>query len=180
MTSEDIIKKYPGFDLDKIEEIPFQSKIEYTSKLGDKCIRVITKMQKVSSDKEEIAKDAKYEILSVNAIQKSSQLAKEGNYRGAQVNAYAWKQFMKSNSQTNNQAFENYSMFNKNMTNLNNQLQQNLYQDVVNNKINNYEEFNMMENNEDNKKERTVFRTDNISSEIHTLNKMNFTKAKKK
>jgi hypothetical protein len=178
--SEDIINKYPGIDLDKIEEIPFQSKIEYTSKLGDKCIRVITKMQKVSSDKEEIAKDAKYEILSVNAMKKSSQLAKEGNYRGAQVNAYAWKQFIKSNAQTNNQAFENYSMFNKNMTTFNNHIQKNLYQDVINNNINNYEEFNMMENNENNKQERTINRTDNISSEIHTLNNMNFSKAKKK
>jgi hypothetical protein len=136
-------------------------------------------MQKVSSDKEEIAKDAKYEILSVNAMKKSSQLAKEGNYRGAQVNAYAWKQFMKSNAQTNTQV-ENYSMFNKNMTNFNNQLQQNLYQDVVNNNINNYEEFDMMENNEINKQERTITRTDNISSEIHKLNNMNFSKAKKK
>ena len=137
-------------------------------------------MQKVSSDKEEIAKDAKYEILSVNAMKKSSQLAKEGNYRGAQVNAYAWKQFIKSNAQTNNQAFENYSMFNKNMTTFNNHIQKNLYQDVINNNINNYEEFNMMENNENNKQERTINRTDNISSEIHTLNNMNFSKAKKK
>lgn len=74
------IAQMQDIELDKITDVPFQSIIYYTSKTGDKCIRVITSQQKVSSEKEEIQKQAKYDLISVNAIQKSSNLAKEGKY----------------------------------------------------------------------------------------------------
>lgn len=174
--SKDIVKNFPDFDLEKIEAIPFQSIIEYTSKNGDKCIRVITKLQSVSSNKEEIAKDAKYEILSVNAMKKSSALAKEGNYRGAQANAMAWKQMLKKNTDTNVDAQENYLMFNKNMKNFNHQIQQVQYDEVLNNNFINISEAqsSQVTNN------RSQQRTDSVSNEIFNLNHMNVNKAKKK
>jgi len=75
--TEEINKKYPEINLDKLEVIPFQSIIEYTSKTGDKCIRVLSKQQKISSDKDEIAKDVKFDILSVNAMQKKLKISKK-------------------------------------------------------------------------------------------------------
>ena len=175
-SSEEIVKNFQDIDLSKIDAIPFQSIIEYTSKLGDKCIRVVTKLQKISSNKEEIAKDAKYEILSVNAMKKSSALAKEGNYRAAQVNAYAWKQMMKKNTETNQEAQDNYSMFNKNMKNFNHQIQQVQYNEVVNNNIKN---INQLESST-NLKNRSITRNDLVSNEIFSLNNININKAKKK
>jgi len=75
--SEDI-GKMEDIDLDKLTNVPFQSIIYYTSKNGDKCIRVLTSSQKISSEKDEVQKQAKYNLISVNALQKSSNLAKEG------------------------------------------------------------------------------------------------------
>jgi len=65
-------------DITKLTTVPFQSIIYYTSKIGDHCIRVLTNSQKISSEKEEVSKQALYDLISVNAIQKTSLLAQEG------------------------------------------------------------------------------------------------------
>ena len=72
------INKMEDIDLDKLSTVPFQSIIYYTNKAGDKCIRVLTSSQKISSEKDMVEKQAKFDLISVNAIQKSSNLAKEG------------------------------------------------------------------------------------------------------
>eukprot|EP00831_Metopus_contortus_P003877 TRINITY_DN11429_c0_g1_i1.p1 TRINITY_DN11429_c0_g1~~TRINITY_DN11429_c0_g1_i1.p1 ORF type:complete len:166 (+),score=46.95 TRINITY_DN11429_c0_g1_i1:209-706(+) len=64
-----------------------------------KCVRVLTKKQEITFEKEEAKKDAKFDILSVNAVQKTAKMAKEGNFRGAQANAYQWKKVLKGSDQ---------------------------------------------------------------------------------
>ncbi len=72
------IAKMEEIDLEKITEIPFQTIIEYTDKNGNRGIRVINSAQKLNSDKNEVEKNADINIISYNAMKKSSLLAKEG------------------------------------------------------------------------------------------------------
>ncbi len=110
------IAKLEDINLAALKDVPFQAMIEYTSKKGERCIRVLTKKLEISSDKKEIEKQANYNILSVNAIQKSSQLARDGDFRGAQAHASAWKSVLKKGNK------EDYHVFKDNFTGLNNNL----------------------------------------------------------
>ena len=117
-------------DLDKLEHVPFQSIIDYTNTNGDRCVRVLTKNQKISSEKDLIQKDANFNIISTNAMQKTSKLAKDGNYRGAQSNALAWKKMIKSNAVQNSNAYDNYKVFSNNMNDFNNNMQEAQFQEL--------------------------------------------------
>lgn len=46
-------------------------------------MRVITDHMDISNDREELEKDANFEILGVNAIQQSSKLARQGDFKRA-------------------------------------------------------------------------------------------------
>mmetsp|Transcript_42322 Transcript_42322/g.40550 ORF Transcript_42322/g.40550 Transcript_42322/m.40550 type:complete len:115 (+) Transcript_42322:1120-1464(+) len=86
--------KMEDIDITKIENFPFQAQIIFTTLEGDKCARVITHTQKISNDKEEVQKNADFEILGMNAIQQTAKIAKQGDYKMAQVNARAWDQIL--------------------------------------------------------------------------------------
>jgi len=172
--SEEIIKKYPQISLDNLKEIPFQSIIEYTSKTGDKCIRVLATLQKVSSDKDDIAKDAKFDILSVNALQKSSEYARVGQYRKAQAHGMAWKKMISSHAGKNESAKANLVVLKNNIKGLHNEL------NVVRNEEKlNKSSISKMES-VSNFNDRIVQRSDKVSSKIYSLNKINLSKASKK
>lgn len=63
------LAKMEDIDLTQIKFFPFQTQITFTSLDGSKCIRVITELQNVSSDRNELEKNANFEILGKNAIQ---------------------------------------------------------------------------------------------------------------
>ncbi|CDW86904.1 type a von willebrand factor domain-containing protein [Stylonychia lemnae] len=107
---KDLIKM-DDVDLTKIQSFPFQAQITYNSLDGNKCIRIITNQKSISNDRTDLEKNANYEILSTNAIQKSSQMAKRGNMREAQAYAKVWKRKMKSNIQNVEQDIQ-YNNFN--------------------------------------------------------------------
>ena len=52
---------------------------------------------KTSQEREELEKNANYEILGMNAIQQTSKFARRGDFEGARVNARAWDQRLASN-----------------------------------------------------------------------------------
>jgi len=84
-------------DLTVIKRLPFQAQITYTSLIDrSRCVRVITMALEISDDKEEVERDADYDLLGMNAIQQSAKLAKMGDYKQAQINAKAWDNRMKS------------------------------------------------------------------------------------
>ncbi len=56
-------------DLTKLSAFPFQAQISYTSLDGAKCVRVISDKTEISSDRDELEKNANFEILGMNAIQ---------------------------------------------------------------------------------------------------------------
>lgn len=89
------LKEMKDIDLSKIKALPFQAQIKYVALDGMRCVRLITKQQEVTFDKEEAKKEVDYKMISVNAIQKTAQLAKKGEYRAAQANAHHWGRMMK-------------------------------------------------------------------------------------
>jgi hypothetical protein len=120
------IAQFQDVDIEKLTSVPFQSIIEYTTPHGDKCIRVVTEFQQLSSEKKVIESQARYDIVSTNAIKKTAKLAQDGHLREAQSNALAWKKMMKSN-ESSEDAFVNYKIMNKNLNEFNDNLQEMQY-----------------------------------------------------
>lgn len=55
-------------DMTQIKELPFQAQISYTALNGDRCMRVITKHQQVSDDRQELEAKADSSMLMRNCI----------------------------------------------------------------------------------------------------------------
>jgi len=122
-----------NINLNNIKNLPIQCIIEYRDNNNNgKYIKVFTELKRVSSDKENILKQANLKIVAGSAIQKSAQLAKDGEYKKAQVNSMAWKKFLNNNKNKDNNGNETYSNFKSNMNNFN----QNLVGAQINNKNN--------------------------------------------
>jgi hypothetical protein len=79
------LEKATDFDIEKLTHLPFQTQIEFTKLDGMKCIRVITKVQEISNDREEVEREADAEILGVNCVQQAAKLARRGSFRKAQA-----------------------------------------------------------------------------------------------
>ena len=60
-----------------------------------KCIRVITQVQEVSHEREEVEKNARVSMLNVNAAQQASRIAQRGEFRLAQSYALSQKRYAK-------------------------------------------------------------------------------------
>lgn len=162
-STEELLKL--NLDISQMKKAYFQSVIKYTSMEGNTSIRVVTKCQEISNDKEKVQSQAKYEILSVNALQHCGKIAKVGDYRGGQSYAKAFKKMMKKNV-SNSDAKENYINFNRNMCELNDDLQEIQYNEVL-------------EKKEVNTENRNFARNDNNSKQIYGHMKMNAKKFKK-
>ena len=102
------LEKMEGFDIEKLEVIPFQTIIEYTKLDGMKCIRTITKVQKVTNDADQVKKDVQLDVLAVNAAQQASKLAMKGQFREAQAYSLNNKKFIQNNIRNE----DDYKMFN--------------------------------------------------------------------
>lgn len=87
-------------DLTQIKEFPFQTQIFYTTLDGFKCLRVITKKQIVSDDREKTEQTANFEIIRNNATVQSSKVARGGDFKQAQAIAKTWKRKMVKNAIT--------------------------------------------------------------------------------
>ena len=111
-----------NLNINNLKKLPIQCIIEYKDKNNGKYMKVFTVLKSISSNKEEILKRANLKIVSGNAIQKSAKMAMEGNYLKAQINIMAWKNFLNSNKNQDNNAKETYSQFKANMNNFNQNL----------------------------------------------------------
>jgi hypothetical protein len=58
---------------------------------------VITQRLEISNDKEDLEQKANYKVLGINAIQKSNKMARQGDYKMAQVVSKAWDNKMQKN-----------------------------------------------------------------------------------
>ena len=64
----DILLEMEDIDMTKVKSFPFQTQIVYTALDGSKCLRVITKKQQMSTERQQLERDADYEMLGYNAI----------------------------------------------------------------------------------------------------------------
>ena len=145
-------------DFNNLKNLIFQTEILYKNRNGDKCVRVITKNLKVSDNKEEINKQAHFNIVSTMQIQKSAKMAGAGNLMGAQAQIHLARNFLGSNQHYNMKNQNVFRQFNSNMNdfhmNLNSMNNNNFMPRTYNmnpnmnlNMMNNNMDMNMMNNN---------------------------------
>ena len=109
-------------NFEELKNLIFQIEITYRNKIGGKYVRVITKNMKVSDNKEEVEKQANYDIITACEIQKSAKLAGQGLYREAQAQAHVARKYLKKNKKV---SYESYQVFNNNMNEFNQNLDYN-------------------------------------------------------
>jgi hypothetical protein len=90
--------KLEDVDISEMKHLPFQAQIEYTALDGSRQVRVITQRLEISNDREELEKKADYEIMGMNAIQKSNNIARQGDFKKAQVISKAMNNMMDRNT----------------------------------------------------------------------------------
>jgi hypothetical protein len=101
-------------NLEEIKYFPFQAQISYTSLDGARLLRVITKKMEVSNDRKELESKADFKLISENAMQKGSQMAARGDFRGGQAIMKTYKQKMRQNINSEAQVAD-YKNFNNNL-----------------------------------------------------------------
>ena len=109
-------------NFEELKNLIFQIEITYRNRIGGKYVRVITKNMKVSDNKEEVEKQANYDIITACEIQKSAKLAGQGLYREAQAQAHVARKYLKKNKKV---SYESYQVFNNNMNVFNQNLDYN-------------------------------------------------------
>lgn len=77
--------KYKG---DENLKLPFQAQIHYTKLDGTKCLRVITKEQMITTDRDKAEKNCSVSVLGSHAVRECAKLAKKGEYRTAKLMLY--------------------------------------------------------------------------------------------
>ena len=70
------LNKLDEFDINNLEQVPFQAVIKYTKPNGAKLWRVVTHVLKANSNLEEIFEEVKIEILASNTSQQTAKIAK--------------------------------------------------------------------------------------------------------
>jgi len=60
--------KMTDLDIDKLENLPFQCQIYYTSLEGNKCVRVLSQQDSISHDRKELEREADVDLLGMNAV----------------------------------------------------------------------------------------------------------------
>ena len=136
-------------NFEELKNLIFQIEINYRNKSGGKFVRIITKNMKVSDNKEEVEKQANYNIITAAEIQKSAKLAGAGLIREAQAQAHVARKFLSKNKKNNKESYESYQMFNNNMNLFNQNLEYN------------YQNQNMMDDDsdeEDDKEEKNDYK----------------------
>ena len=112
-------------NLEELKNLIFQIEIKYRNKNGGKFIRVISKNMKISDNKEEVEKQANYDIITACEMQKSAKLAGAGLFREAQAQAHITRKFLAKNKKISKESKESYQMFNNNMNVFNQNLEYN-------------------------------------------------------
>lgn len=77
---------------DQPEQIHFQVVVDYRTPSGLHCLRVISEVQKVTTNKQKAEKKVEFDLLVHNAHMQGARLAKEGHLEAARSNAQRWKE----------------------------------------------------------------------------------------
>jgi hypothetical protein len=85
-------------DLDDLKEVPCQAQIHYTSISGHKFMRVLTRIQALTKDRNIAESKADVRVIHSMAAQKSAALVQQGKYDQAQSYNRTWANYMENNS----------------------------------------------------------------------------------
>lgn len=98
-TSEEL--KELGLNLENLKEIPAQAQLKYFDKAGNKYLRVISRTQPLTNDREVAEKNVNVDILTNHMQKQAASLALDGDIQQAQKQTKAWNNYMSNNIQKN-------------------------------------------------------------------------------
>jgi len=73
-----------------VKVLPFQLQIHFTKLDGMKCLRVISKSQAITTERQVAEQDVKAGLIATNVAQQAARLAEKGQYAEARANNLAW------------------------------------------------------------------------------------------
>jgi len=86
----------------KLESVPFQAQIVYTSSGGDRLMRVITQTLKTTQNLEEAEKDLNVNLLAARALQQQANFAAGGQYEQSNKLGQQWGSYLNKHAVNNN------------------------------------------------------------------------------
>ena len=96
----------PKFKKDKIEKLPFQMQISYRKKDGTKCLRVLSQMKNVTTDRLQVENSMNASIIGLTQIQQSAREAETSDFKKAQNRLHAARIMMERGCKTDEQQEE--------------------------------------------------------------------------
>jgi len=100
-------------DSAKLESVPFQAQIVYTSSGGDRLMRVITQTLKTTQNLEEAEKDLNVNLLAARALQQQANFAAGGHYDHSNKIGQRWGSYLNKHAASNLGSNEVLDMYNR-------------------------------------------------------------------
>merc|ERR1712137_1082473 len=94
------------FMSEKISQVPFQLQIKYRRKDGAKCLRVISHMRKVTTNRDDVEEKMNAAAIGLTVIQQSAREAETGEYEKSQMRLHAARKMMERGCKTDEQQEE--------------------------------------------------------------------------
>jgi hypothetical protein len=110
------IASYKDIEIEKIKEIYFQVCIEYTNEFNNKIIRIITDKTKISTKKEEIEKNANFDVVMNGIIQKQANLSMQNKINENNIND--WKEYINKQDNINSSTTKIFNQIISNFENI--------------------------------------------------------------
>ena len=110
------IASYKDIEIEKIKEIYFQVCIEYTNEFNNKIIRIITDKTKISTKKEEIEKNANFDVVMNGIIQKQANLSMQNKLDKKNINS--WKEYINKQDNINSSTSKRFNKILSNFENI--------------------------------------------------------------
>eukprot|EP00029_Vermamoeba_vermiformis_P006511 TRINITY_DN2572_c1_g1_i2.p1 TRINITY_DN2572_c1_g1~~TRINITY_DN2572_c1_g1_i2.p1 ORF type:complete len:687 (-),score=231.37 TRINITY_DN2572_c1_g1_i2:56-2116(-) len=79
-------------------QLPFQVQITYTRLNGTKCVRVLTKSKKITTDRAKAEESVDAGVMGAHVYQQSAKLAQKGDYQGAMFNNWRAQNMLTRNA----------------------------------------------------------------------------------
>ena len=86
-------------DIDKLDKVPFQTQIIYTSPRGGKFLRVISSESKTTFEKKELTMKANLPVVHQRVTSMTANLYKQGDFKGSQQRNELWSNYLEDNFQ---------------------------------------------------------------------------------
>jgi len=93
----------------ELKALPFQLQIHFTKLDGMKCLRVISKLQQITTERNVAEQDVKSHLIAANVAQQAARFAEKGQYAEARANNLAWGRLLAKHSNKKKENHKAYS-----------------------------------------------------------------------